>query len=143
MIALVRDDRFDQPLGDLARFIVRHAAPHNFAAEAKALHKFVQNRIAFRRDPVQTEAIQSAYMTLRRMAGDCDDQSVLLATLAATVGIRSRFVIASYQIPFWHHVYAEMLLDGDQWIAAETTYERARFGESVAAVKKQVYDTFD
>ena len=66
-------------------------APRDYLGQAKALLAYVQglyycNEIG--------EQIQSPWATIREGTGDCDDLGVLLASLAHSVGLKFRWVIA-------------------------------------------------
>ncbi len=95
--------------------------------EARALFEFVRDEVRYMQDVYGVETIQSPDKTLEMRVGDCDDQSVLLATLLEAVGYPTRFVCAGYIIPGQlEHVYMECLV-GEFVIPMDPT-ERESFG---------------
>jgi transglutaminase-like putative cysteine protease len=128
----------DAGLRDFALYITRDVRGHDFAAEQDRLFYFARDFVSYRRDPVDLELVQDARRTLERRAGDCDDKVVLLASLLACLGHRSRFIIVSYSLPHFHHVYLQTLRSG-QWIDLDPTNERAEPGWYVPAVRRLAY----
>ncbi len=59
------------------------------------LYRFVQHDIGYLADPVAREHIQSPQATLQIGAGDCEDLSILLASLLDNVGIPNYLVFTS------------------------------------------------
>ena len=90
------------------------------------------------------DSVQDARYTMARGRGDCDDKCVLLATLLASIGIRSRFVVVTYNARYWQHVYLAVQLpsrlrlvdpatgkvkaDQNEWVFFDPTPERAPLG---------------
>lgn len=76
---------------------------------AKALYYYSQNNIRYINDPAAREYVQLPGETMLSKAGDCDDKSVLLATLLESIGIDAdvgitsnhAFVRAKVDAPFW------------------------------------------
>jgi transglutaminase-like putative cysteine protease len=63
-------------------------------------------------------------MTLEGCIGDCDDQTVLLASLLESVGYPTRFVIEGYTTPGeFEHVYMQALVFG-QFISMDPTEQK-------------------
>jgi hypothetical protein len=89
-------------------------------AECFALFEYVRDRIRYVRDVVGVETLADPVMTLRRMLGDCDDQSTLLATLLESVGYPTRFIMAGYQGSEFEHVYLQALIR-DEWVSMDPT----------------------
>lgn len=99
--------------------ILRGIPGHRHLDELTALLSFVRDRVTYRLDPVDTERVQDACVTLQLQSGDCDDKTVLLATLLASIGHLPRFV-AQHNGQEFNHVYCEALLNG-QWMALDPT----------------------
>lgn len=141
MSALVRRD-FDNPeLRHFAARLVRNAPGHDFDAEARALFEFVQKKIRYQRDPITTEVVQGSPATLALGYGDCDDKSVLLATLLASIGHLPVFAIASNDGREWSHVWVRALING-KWIDFDPTSETAPSGWHTKADAYGVYPIF-
>jgi transglutaminase-like putative cysteine protease len=138
MADFVRRAPFDAGLRDFALYVVRDIPGHDFAAEIERLFYFVRNGITYRRDPVGLELVQDARRTLKRGAGDCDDKVVLLASLLACLGHRTRIIVISFGPPEFHHVALQVLHKG-VWVDLDPTNEKAPPGWSVPAALKLAY----
>lgn len=89
-------------------------------AESRALFEYVRDRIRYVRDVVGVETLADPVMCLRRLVGDCDDKSTLLATLLEAVGYPTRFVMAGYHGPDFEHVYLQAVIFGE-WVSMDPT----------------------
>lgn len=95
------------------------------ASEVEALFNFVRDHIRYTRDVYGVETLATPDKTLAMRVGDCDDMTVLLATLLESIGYPTRFVIEGYQDGAgWEHVYLETCLRG-QWVALDATEQVA------------------
>lgn len=107
--------------------IVRGVPASNTGMQASLLRRWLQNHVAFVRDPVEVEYIQTPWFMLEHIAlrgfvdGDCDDVAVLGAALGMSIGIRARFVLFAFGRgqPF-SHVFTELLTDAG-WVELDTT----------------------
>lgn len=97
-------------------------------ALARSLFEWVRSHVRYVRDPVGVETVQAPDVTLRLLAGDCDDQSVLLAALAMSVGLAVRWRVIGESPQNFSHIYLEILADG-RWCPADTTLKN-RFGQA-------------
>jgi hypothetical protein len=99
----------------LATNILHHQniPSHHYLREAQAIGRFVQQHVRYVKDPVGTESLQAPDMMIRAMAdagyvmGDCDDMSLLIASLLMSIGIRPKFRTVRYKGdsgPF-NHIY--------------------------------------
>jgi transglutaminase-like putative cysteine protease len=80
--------------------------PKDSPSEIRALFDFVRNTIRYAADPFGTETVRSPDKTLLLRAGDCDDKSLLLATLLRAMGYNAFFVVTGYTLPgVFEHVY--------------------------------------
>lgn len=96
--------------------------PSGFDGEVAALFRAVRDGIRYRRDPVNTERVQDALITLQTGAGDCDDKVTLLATALAALGWVSRFVVQRQTGGDFDHVYLEVLNErANEWVALDPT----------------------
>lgn len=143
MAWLVRRDSRDLQLRGVALDLVGNCGGHDFSCEIESLYNFVRDRITYRRDPVQVESVQDAKRTLFVFkAGDCDDLVVLLATLLATLGHRSRFVVLGRTREKYTHVYLEVLTQ-QGWMALDPTPEQATAGWESKGAIRSTYEIFD
>lgn len=100
------------------------AQGHDPETQAGALHEFVRDRVLFVSDVAGVETLQSPRVTLRVMAGDCDDRATLLAAMLRAIGIPSRFrvIAADPRRPrSFSHVYVVARV-GSRDIALDPTY---------------------
>lgn len=131
MRALVNEWRVNPQIINAARSIVFNEPAKDELAEARALFKFVQQRIRYVRDVRDVETLATPLATLETRSGDCDDHATLLATLLEAIGFETRFVLTSYQsTDAFEHVYLATLVNRGEcpvWMFADTT-ERGPFG---------------
>ncbi len=113
----------------------------NYAVcQSKALFYFMRDNIGYSRDPVSRELIKSPMQTMFTGVGDCDDKSVLLASMLYNIGIKTRFVF----IP--GHVYVEAYLPeasrkyrpyrNEPWVPLDSTCISCGFGETTIKAAK-------
>lgn len=105
---------------ELALSLTRDLPPKNWTAEVRALHGFVRDRIRYVQDINGVETVAIPEVTLRLGQGDCDDKSVLLASLLESIGHPARFVAVGFRPGELEHVYVDTKIR-DQWIPLETT----------------------
>lgn len=116
---LVRRCKTDLALRNLALQIVRPLAQRDYAAEIRALHAWVRDRIRYVRDIAGVETVHTPRQIVEQGQGDCDDKALLLATLLESIGHKTRFAALGYgKTPT--HVLVEANL-GEGWIPLETT----------------------
>lgn len=120
MRAAVREARTLPGIIHAAQSIVGLVAPHDFNSEARTLYEFVRSRVRYVRDVHDVETLTAPLHVLDRMCGDCDDKSMLLASLYEAVGFPTRFVMAGYHGNLFEHVYLQVLVD-DCWVTADPT----------------------
>lgn len=112
--------------------ITKDAGPYDGAGRAASILEWVRGHMSFVPDPIGTEALTTPEAHIRSVvvngstSGDCDDAATLIATLARSVGLHTRFVAASF-LPSGrlHHVWAEAF-DG-KWLPLDP-FRSERFG---------------
>lgn len=120
MAAIVRKYRTDETTIRAARVITQNVPERHTRGLIETLQGWVRDFIRYVPDPREVELVQTPPETLKLRTGDCDDKSVLLATLLETVGLATRFVaIATRGEPFFSHVMPQVRL-GTKWINLET-----------------------
>lgn len=115
--------------------LVRGNLQKDYVAEAKAIHAFVKDHIRYTRDVRGVETLHTAPQILKQAQGDCDDKSVLIASLLEAIGHEVQFVAIGYGENY-SHVYPEVKIRG-QWYAIETT-ENWPFGKAPPKPKKRM-----
>lgn len=99
---------------------VQGLAQKDWAGEVRALHAWVRDRVRFTRDIRGVETIQTPDITLALGQGDCDDKSVLLASMLESIGHPSRFVAIGFAPEEFEHVYVESKV-GQNWVPLDAT----------------------
>jgi len=112
---------FSMPVYAAARQIVGHLKQKDYAGEARALFRFVRDRIRYIREPI--EGLQTPEATLQMRAGDCDDKVVLLGALLTATGADVKFVAGGYQPKQFSHVWLRARIGG-RWAAMDPTEPR-------------------
>jgi hypothetical protein len=134
MSSLVKQFKITPQVRELSMRIVQHVPNQNFTQEARTLHKWVQRNIRYVRDVRDVETIQTPIKTLQLKAGDCDDQSLILAALLEAIGHRTRFLAVGFHNKPFSHVFPETRV-GSKWATMECT-KPLRFGEKLKNVTK-------
>jgi len=121
MRAMVNDFKTDPDMRAAAVGVVFQFPAQDDLAEACALFEYVRDCIRYVKDIHGVETLATPDKTLAMQVGDCDDQTVLLATMLEAVGYPTRFVVAGYNEPgIFEHVYMQALVN-DQWLSMDPT----------------------
>jgi transglutaminase-like putative cysteine protease len=122
MSRLVKDWKKSLPLRTLTLSVIADTPGHkNFLAQVQRVRDYVRGNIAFVKDINGVETIHTPEMTIRNRAGDCDDQSVLVASMLESIGHPTRFVaIKMNRFGPFVHVFTETRV-GNRWLPVETT----------------------
>ena len=116
----------------LADKVVTLSCPQTHkVCNAKALFYFVQKNFNYVNDPLHHEYYKTPQETLTSAASDCDDFSVLTASLLRSVGFPTRFV----RVP--GHIYLQVRIPEavssykteQAWINLDPTCTSCQFGE--------------
>ena len=120
MRQLVRAGKKSLAVRQLAVSLTKGLTQKDWAAEVSAAHAFVRDRIRYTKDINGVETLHTPEMVLQNAQGDCDDKSILLASLLESLGHKTRLVAVGFRKNSYSHVYPEVLL-GNDWISLETT----------------------
>lgn len=96
----------------LAANIIKQAGirEKDYRAEADALAAWVRDNIRYMKDVYGQETVSPPEEVAFNMgAGDCDDQSVLLAALLSAIGVPTRFKVMGLTPQMYSHVYLQAL----------------------------------
>lgn len=104
----------------LAHQLVADVPPKYWLGEVQALHEFVRDHIRYTRDTHQVESVQTPDATLAIGQGDCDDKSVLLASLLEAIGHPTRFVAVGMVPNQYQHVFVQTQV-GTRWVSCDPT----------------------
>lgn len=108
------------PIRELALSLVKGLPQKDWLNEVKRLHAYVRDRIRYVRDINGVETVAIPQVTIEIGQGDCDDKSVLLASLLESIGHPTRFVAVGFAPNSYNHVLVETKI-GTKWIPVETT----------------------
>lgn len=132
-----------QTVQDAAHSIV---GPHARAyASAKAVRRFLADKIMFQADPIGVELLRWPPTMLEEIStegvafGDCDDVATLGAALGIALGLAARFVVLAFTPtgPF-EHVYSELFAGGD-WVELDTT-RPVQYPADYQAARRATFD---
>ncbi len=128
MAQLVKQYRTDMAIREFAAQLVSGVEAQNYTDEVKQLFYFVRDNVRYLQDINDVETVQTPDYTLNMRFGDCDDKSVLLASLLESIGHPARFIAVGYSIPGeYDHVFVETLI-GKRWIALDAIVPDAEMG---------------
>lgn len=104
--------------------------PHRVCS-AKAIFYFVQDNLDYVNDPLAFEYYKTPQESFISQNGDCDDASIVLASLLQSIGFQTRFV----QVP--KHIYLQAKITEvvssykteQDWVNLDPTCKNCEFGE--------------
>jgi hypothetical protein len=139
MSRLTRQYKKDSGVRERACQLVRNLPQYDSAGEVKALHAFVRDNIRYTNDITRVETVQTPRATLELGVGDCDDKSVLLASLLESIGRPTRFVAVGFGEGGGHsHVLVEVLAGrSGRWVPLETI-KPVEAGWEPAGIKRRM-----
>lgn len=143
--AAVKDKALEQEMARLlvANGLDSHSDPYEVA---DVIFKYVQKNYAYIADPAGAfDSVQSPRQVIRDKKGDCDDLSVLLATLLSLVGFKPRFVLAKYKTETdgYDHVYVDLELPRGRLALDPSTRRNGIGWESPKAIERVAYPIFN
>lgn len=138
---LVQKSAGDPYVREAAAKIVAACKGHDFLCEIRAVYESVRDQITYRKDPVTVERVQDARRSLEFGTGDCDDKVVLLCSLLAALGHKTRFVVIGTRPNQFSHVYCEVQTDRG-WLPLDPTNELGTMGWEGKGAIRQVYPVF-
>lgn len=117
MAAIIRHAAGDRRVILVARAIVADVNGRDQVGQARAIRRWLADRLRFVRDPVGIELLSQPTYLLGVIAeagyvqGDCDDAATLGATLARAIGLRCELRAVAYdsRTAQYSHVYAIVL----------------------------------
>lgn len=117
--------------------VTRGLLQKDYEAEACACLNYVRDHVRYVRDIRGIETVHDPDTLLSLMAGDCDDKSILLASLLESIGHRTRFVAISYAPGVFSHVWVQDYIRG-KWLDLEPT-EPIQCGKRVPRGVSEIY----
>jgi len=141
MVELTRTASVTPAVIDLAKDIVRDVRPGDVPGYVQAIDEFNQMVFRWTPDPRNTESLTDPVRQVAELRAqgyvqnDCDDNSMLTASLARAIGIRTRFVtmglLSTGPIA---HVRAEAYT-GRGWVSLDRSAPSLAPGERSIAVE--------
>jgi len=142
---MIEDGMRDQVVRQKAISIVNaaNARGHDEIAEIRAIAKWVQTHMVYRKEPIGVEYFHTARRLLRDIdngssAGDCDDFVILAGSLLGSMGYPvGALVVDSSGDGVFNHVmivtktFAKTREFGENWIPVELIYPEFELGQSV------------
>jgi transglutaminase-like putative cysteine protease len=120
MGGLVKDGKKNLAVRQAAARLVHQNGQKDWVGEARDIQHFVRDQIRYVKDIRGVETLQTAEKTLEFGYGDCDDKSVLVASMLESIGHPTRFVAIGFKPDDYVHVYTETKI-GPNWVGVETT----------------------
>jgi len=134
MQRLVKQGRRNPLIREFTTELVSGVAPKDFYGEAQTVFQFVQANIRYVQDINEVETLYTPWnalekiITFQSVSFDCDDYSVLLASMLESIGHPCRFMAISFEGPDdYSHVVIQTKI-GDRWITADAAEANAAFG---------------
>lgn len=120
MKLLVLDGKRQPIVRQTACAIVQNCPRMDWVCEVECCWRWVLENIRYVRDTSDVELLHFAEQILAQRCGDCDDASVLLASILESIGCATRFRALAFQGINYAHVLVEAFAGGD-WIALDAT----------------------
>jgi hypothetical protein len=146
---LIEDGIRDRFVRQKAVEIVNRAGvrPHDELGEIRAIVKWVQNNVVYRKDPYMVEYFMTARRILKdvqagQSAADCDDFVIVAASLLGSLGYPvGAIIVDSNKDGVFNHVMlttktmAPTRQYGNKWIVAELIFPNFKLNQSVPVSK--------
>lgn len=120
MRQIARQYKTSLAVRNLALFLTQNLKSKDWFSEAKVIQEYARDKIRYVKDIAGVETLQTPEVTLEVKAGDCDDKSVLIASLLLSIGHPVRFVAIGKTPDNFVHVFPETRI-GTKWVALEAT----------------------
>jgi len=96
----------------------------DYACEVTAIWNFVVLNVRYTQDQDGEDTYSTVRATLEQGAADCDDMTVMFASLLKAVGFENVIArIASVQGRTWDHVWPMVMLPNGKWLSLDCTEE--------------------
>jgi transglutaminase-like putative cysteine protease len=121
MSRIVKAYKSNPQIRELAVNLTANLPPKNWRAEVNAIFCFVRDYIRYVKDIQGVETLHTPDNLLRLRSGDCDDKSILSATLLASIGHPTRFIACGFLGDgSYSHVFTQTKIAG-KWVTLECT----------------------
>jgi len=123
MSELIKQGKKNSLIRQKALALTQELPQKDTAGEVRALWNFVKNNIRYVRDISNVETVQFPEQTMSQESGDCDDKSVLLASLLESIGHPTRLIAVGFKPGMLSHVFIDTRW-GKGWLPLETTVDK-------------------
>ena len=122
-----------------AHRVVRYVPERDDRATMQALLTNVRRRMRYTHDPLDVELVKAPWVSLAGSETsaepmDCDDASVMLASMLGAVGIPSQFVVVPTNAAKpggWSHVYVKARAEDGSWVPLDPIVRKYPAGREV------------
>lgn len=126
MQRLVTQAKRDFNVRTLASRIISQCSSKDYACYGSSIHNWVHENIKYIHDAPGVETLVAPAYLLKAKAGDCDDQVMLTAALAESIGIPARFATIKAdpsQPTEYSHIFAQLQIPSQGWVTSDTTMD--------------------
>lgn len=147
LISIVREQKTHSIVRKTVENILKKVPEKDWTGEIRAVFDYVKRVVRYTRDVAGVEYVKTPFRQLTEIEergltyGDCDDASLLLATLLASAGYKVRFSIIrtpTNPVPAYNHIYVEVMHPvKHKWISLDATMKNKPFGWLPSAIMKK------
>lgn len=135
MSKIVNTYKKAKPIRELALKIVSKIPEKSWRGEVNAIFQFVKDNIRYVKDIRGVETLHSPIQLLSIKQGDCDDMSILSASLLEAIGHPTRFCAVGINGSGFIHVFAQTKIAG-KWVTLECTKKDYPLGKTPTKITK-------
>ncbi len=135
MSKIVNTYKKAKPIRELALKIIANVPEKNWRAEVDQIFRYVQDNIRYVKDVRGVETLHSPVQLLILKQGDCDDMSILSASLLESIGHPTRFCAVGINGSNFVHVFAQTKI-GNKWVSLECTKKEYSLGDTPKKITK-------
>lgn len=103
-------------------------AERDYWGEVKAVFKAVRERVRYVRDTFGKDTFTSAWRSLQSGGGDCDDASIVIASMLQSLGYPVRLrIIRTTDSPDWNHIFVLVGLppgNPTKWVSLDASVDK-------------------
>jgi transglutaminase-like putative cysteine protease len=144
MRRLIHEGARDPVVYELATQLVRHLRPFDSRAQANAIFNWMRANIRYTPHIRGTQTLHAIRETIRLGVGDCPMYTCVALAIAEAVGMRGHIVTIAGDPDdpdTFSHVYPELEVARDQWVAVDAARRGPRFGRQPGwYARKRVWD---
>lgn len=129
MSSIVKTYKKAPAIRELALKIVSEVPEKKWRAEADAVFKWVQRNIRYVKDIRGVETLHTPIQLIRLGQGDCDDMSILSASLLEALGHPTRFCAVGVNGQPFSHVFSQTKIAG-KWVTLDCTMKTFSLGQT-------------